>query len=209
MDTHFWLEIVGYIGSVLVAISLMMKSLLRLRIINMVGAVVFVVYGLLIRAYPVALLNGLIAGADVYYLIQMVRQRDFFALLEVEYDSAYLRSFVAYYWDEINEIFPDLDYEPNEEQVNLFVLRNMIPAGLLVLAPEDDHARVMLDYVIPGYRDFGVAKFIFEDNAAYFRQKGIQRLVSVAGRPRHEEYLKRMGFRLEDGNYVHELRGDV
>ena len=34
-------EIIGYIASVLVAISLMMSSILRLRIINLVGASVF------------------------------------------------------------------------------------------------------------------------------------------------------------------------
>ena len=31
-------ELIGYLGSILVAISLMMKSLLRLRIINLIGA---------------------------------------------------------------------------------------------------------------------------------------------------------------------------
>ena len=54
MDTQFWFEMVGYLGSVLVAVSLMMKSLWRLRIINLVGASFFTVYGLLIGALPVA-----------------------------------------------------------------------------------------------------------------------------------------------------------
>ena len=31
-------EVIGYLGSILVAISLMMKSLLRLRLINLFGA---------------------------------------------------------------------------------------------------------------------------------------------------------------------------
>ena len=206
MEAQFWLEMVGYAGSVLVAISLMMKSLLRLRVINLIGALVFVVYGLLIGAYPVALLNGLIAGIDVYYLVQMLRQKDYFTLLEVSHDSAYLEHFVGFYKDEIAEIFPGFDYRPKPEQVSLFVLRNMVPAGSLVIEPEGEQARVILDYVIPGYRDFGVAKFLFEDYAACFSRRGIRRLVSVAGRPQHEKYLKRMGFEIRDGEYVRELK---
>ncbi len=205
MDTSFWLEAVGYAGSILVAISLTMKSLLRLRIINLIGALVFVIYGLLIGAYPVALLNGLIVGIDLYYLVQMLRQKDFFKLLEVPHDSAYLKNFVDFYQDEINEIFPDLRYIPAEKHINLFILRNMVPAGLLILTPEESQAQVVLDYVIPDYRDFGVAKFIFEENATYFAKEGIQELISVPGRPKHAEYLEKMGFTLKEGKYIRRL----
>ena len=209
MDTHFWLEMVGYAGSILVAISLMMKSLLRLRVINMVGALVFVVYGLLIGAYPVALLNGLIVGIDLYYLVQMLRQKDYFTLLEVSHDSAYLRTFVDFYAEEITAIFPNFTHAPEQGQIGLFILRNMVPAGVLLYKSEDSQARVLLDYVIPGYRDFGVAKFLFEENAAYFAQRGIQQLVSVGGRPQHEEYLKRMGFQKQEEHYVRQIGGRV
>ena len=68
-------ELIGYLGSILVAISLMMRSLLRLRIINLVGALFFTIYGILLDAYPVAFLNGLIVCIDLYYLIQMWRQK--------------------------------------------------------------------------------------------------------------------------------------
>ncbi|MBI3163860.1 MAG: YgjV family protein, partial [Chloroflexi bacterium] len=71
MEATLIYELVGYVGSVLVAVSLMMKSLLRLRVINLVGALFFVLYGLLIGALPVAFLNALIVGVNVYYLAQM------------------------------------------------------------------------------------------------------------------------------------------
>lgn len=205
MDTRFWLEMVGYSGSILVAISLMMKSLLRLRLINLVGALVFVVYGLLIGAYPVALLNGLIVGIDLYYLIQMWRQKDYFTLLEVSPDGAYLRGFVDYYKDEIAEIFPDYTHHPQPGQVSLFVLRNMVPAGLLIIEPDGQQARVQLDYVIPGYRDFRVGKFLFEDHADYFTRRGIQSLAAAAGAEHHARYLQRMGFRRAGDRYIREF----
>ena len=87
-------ELIGYLGSILVAISLMMKSLLRLRVINLVGALFFTLYGLLLGAYPVAFLNGIIVCIDLYYLFQMWRQKDFLTFLEVSPQGKYLKAFV-------------------------------------------------------------------------------------------------------------------
>ncbi len=58
-------EIIGYIASALVAISLMMSSILKLRVINLIGAAFFTVYGLLIGAYPVAVVNFIIVLIDI------------------------------------------------------------------------------------------------------------------------------------------------
>ncbi|NQV06152.1 YgjV family protein, partial [bacterium] len=50
-------EILGYAASALVVLSLAMRSILRLRIIGLVGSVAFMVYGILIGSYPVAITN--------------------------------------------------------------------------------------------------------------------------------------------------------
>lgn len=205
MDSHLFLQVLGYVASVLVAASLMMKSLLRLRLINLVGAGLMATYGLLIHAWPVAVLNGTIVLVDLYYLNQMWRQRDYFKLLAVAHDSEYLRGFVEFHRDEIASFIPGYAYQPVEAHHHLLVLRNMVPAGLVILEPEGADARVKLDFVIPGYRDFGVGKFLFDENAAWFRERGIRRLVSDPGAPRHAGYLERMGFRREGDVYIREL----
>jgi GNAT superfamily N-acetyltransferase len=201
------LQLLGYAASALVAVSLMMKSLLRLRLINLAGASLMAAYGLFIHAYPVAVLNGTIVLVDLYYLQQMWRQRDYFKLLEVAHDSEYVRGFVDFHRAEIAEFVPDYRWEESRDHRHVLVLRNMVPAGLLVLRPEGAVARVLLDFVIPGYRDFGVGRFLFEENAAYFRERGVRRLVSAAGRPRHAGYLRRMGFRPAGDEYVRDLGG--
>jgi hypothetical protein len=104
-------ELIGYLGSILVAISLMMRSLLRLRIINLMGALFFTIYGVLLGAYPVAFLNGLIVCIDLYYLIQMWRQKDFFTFLEVSPKSEYLRTFVEFYKTDILGIIPSYTHK--------------------------------------------------------------------------------------------------
>ena len=198
-------ELIGYLGSILVAISLMMRSLLRLRIINLIGALFFTIYGILLGAYPVAFLNGLIVLIDLYYLFQMWRQKDFFTFLEVSPKSEYLRAFVEFYKDDITKIIPSYTYKTEDDLLCFFILRNMMPVGLFIVKIRGEEAHVQLDYVIPNYRDFKVARFIFEENAAFFMQRGIRRFLSEGGSPIHQTYLEKMEFVNQNGIYVHEL----
>lgn len=73
MDFVMSFELLGYMASVFVAVSLMMRSLVKLRVINLVSAVLFTVYGLIIAAYPVAIVNGFIVLVNIYYLQQTWR----------------------------------------------------------------------------------------------------------------------------------------
>ena len=200
------IEIIGYIGSVLVAVSLTMKSLLRLRIINLFGALFFAGYGLLLHAYPVAFLNGLIVCIDVYYLIQMWRQKDFFTFMEVKPTSDYLKTFVAFYKADISSIIPSYKHQPEKTQVCFFILRNMVPAGLFIVNVDSGTAHILLDYVIPNYRDFKVARFIFGENSIFFEKRGIRQFVSEAGSNFHKKYLERMGFVKEEGVFIRKIQ---
>lgn len=50
-------EIIGIIASVMIAISFFMNGEKHIRAVNMVGSVIFVVYGILIGSISVAFLN--------------------------------------------------------------------------------------------------------------------------------------------------------
>ncbi|MDP2088842.1 MAG: uroporphyrinogen decarboxylase [Flavobacteriaceae bacterium] len=65
---------VGYLASVILMISFLMKSINTLRIINSVGALLFVVYGfMLVTSWPVIITNTFILGVNVYYLLKFYR----------------------------------------------------------------------------------------------------------------------------------------
>ncbi len=96
------LEIIGYCGSVLIAVSLMMKSMRKLRWINLAGASTFATYGLLLGAYPVFVLNGFITLVDIYYIFQMYRTKDYFEILEIKNpQAAFLNRFLAFHCEDI------------------------------------------------------------------------------------------------------------
>lgn len=112
MDKHFYIELIGYVASVLIAISMMLSSILRLRLINLAGAAAFAVYGLLIGAFPVAILNGLIVIVNAHYLLRMMRAKEYFHLLSLRPDSDYLRYFLGFYGKDIRQAVPEFEYRP-------------------------------------------------------------------------------------------------
>lgn len=186
------IEIVGYIASVLVAVSLMMSAILKLRIINLIGSSFFTVYGLLIGAYPVAFVNGLIALINIYYLIQIFSSKEYFDVLEVEHTSKYLKYFLNLHEKDIKKYMPEISLQPSESWKPLFILRNGVPAGLFCADLHDDNNLfVNLDYVIPGYRDLKIGKYVYQK---FFKEQKFKTIFSYPGNKLHEKYLKKMGF---------------
>jgi hypothetical protein len=93
-----WVDIIGYAGSVLIAVSITMNNIWKLRWINLFGAGTFAVYGLIVKAYPVFVLNSFITVVDIFYLVQMSRRKDFFTLAEVPKGSyMFLNKFLEFY----------------------------------------------------------------------------------------------------------------
>lgn len=67
---NVYLEIFGYVGMALVLISMMMTSVKWLRILNMSGAIICAVYGILTNTWPTALLN---IGLLIIQMVQLYR----------------------------------------------------------------------------------------------------------------------------------------
>lgn len=193
MSDQTVLDLIGYAASVLVAISLMMSSVLRLRVINLLGAISFAVYGVLIDAVPVLAVNLLIVGINVFHLWKMRSTREYFELLEVEPDAAYLRAFLRFHDEQIRRFVPGFSM-PDDPRVALFVLRDLVPAGVLLGSIDGDALRVDLDFVIPRYRDLKVGRYLFRDRCEYFSARGVRTVLAESGSPSHAKYLAKMGF---------------
>ena len=69
---NIYLEIFGYIGTALVLLSMMMTSVTKLRLINMAGSLISMIYAILCGAWPVVLLNF---GLIVINMTQLIRLR--------------------------------------------------------------------------------------------------------------------------------------
>jgi len=188
-------QIVGYSASILVAIALMMTSIIKLRIISLCGAAGFVIYGLAIRAYPVAILNAFIILIHLYHLHDAFTAKEYFKLLAVSPQSEYLKFFLNFHDQEIKKFLPNFSYAPSETQLAFFILRDMVPAGLFIAEPRGSEAlMIKIDFVIPGYRDFMIGEFLFTEKSEIFKEKNVRKIYSEPGTLKHETYLRRMGF---------------
>jgi hypothetical protein len=64
-------EIIGYIGSLGILLSFLMKDINRLRIVNTIGCAFFVMYGVLLEySIPVIVTNAAIICINVFYLLR-------------------------------------------------------------------------------------------------------------------------------------------
>lgn len=61
-------ELIGITATVFVLISFLMNDIKKVRIINIIGASLFVIYGYLIGAFSTWLLNGLLIFIHIHYL---------------------------------------------------------------------------------------------------------------------------------------------
>lgn len=194
-----FIEIVGYLASVLIALSLTMSSILKLRWINLVGAALFSVYGFIIGALPVGLLNGFIAVVNMYYLIRLSSQKEHFKLFQVKGNDRLLKEFLQYHKKEIQQLAPDFDFQVPESGHHFLLLRNMDIAGVFIGRPSDPKTlRIALDFVSPKYRDFKLGNFIYSKDSAMFRNEPIEEVVGKARTKAYRTYFERMGFKKKE-----------
>ena len=67
-------ELVGYLASLVLMVSFLMKNINTLRIINSMGCLLFVVYGfMLATSWPIIISNTFILGVNIYYLTKHFR----------------------------------------------------------------------------------------------------------------------------------------
>lgn len=193
-----WLEWFGYAASVVILVSLTMSSIVRLRWINLAGAIMFSAFGFLIGSLPTGSLNLGIAFIDIYFLWKIYRAKDKLAIVEADLGSGYFNHF----WDlnrkDIARIFGDVDL--NQDQRAFYFLRNNNTAGLLVgHETEPGTFCIDIDYVTPIYRDLKIGQHFLAESRIKSVIPKMDRLHATADVGIHERYLEKLGFQEIDG----------
>jgi hypothetical protein len=198
----------GTLASVVVAISLMMRNHKRLRLLNLAGSAMFAAYGAAIGSVPVFALNLFIVGVDSWYLARMRRERSSFSLLHVDIErSEYLAAFLDFFAKDVSRFAPEFSREELAGSRAVFVLRDMVPANLVIYRRGEGGAvELLLDYATPAWRDYGNAEYFF-GAAARDISGGSKALFRARASARaHVAYLRRMGFaRRADGGWELEV----
>lgn len=193
------LQLVGYFSTLLVLVSFLMTSVVKLRLVNLVGSGIFVVFALLTKSYPTAIMNIGICAINIYFLIRLMKAKRLTTMLPIELDNAYLKEFLKLYKEDIRTYFPSFSTEEPGADTAYFVYYDMDPVGLIMGNKGPDGALdVLLDYTTPKYRDASVGRFLYPK---LLGEEGFSALEVRNVSAKHEGYLKKIGFRRESDCY--------
>jgi len=189
-------ELVGYVGSALVVISLTMTSVVRLRTISLAGSVAFVAYGALLESPPLVVTNLVIAAINVWFLRQELGGKRALGVTVVPVDDPFLIDFLGYRLADIQHFQPgfSLPSGPGGDSVAMLLMRDGLPAGALLGRQEGRDLHVTLDYVSKPFRDSQISQWLYGKGSGVFRRLGVERVISAPGADEHSAYLVKAGF---------------
>ncbi|MDR0390200.1 MAG: YgjV family protein [Spirochaetaceae bacterium] len=202
LNMRVFLEWFGIAASLLVALSLTMQNIKRLRIFNLIGSIAFALYGIGIHSASVVILNIFTIAVNIYYLIRLSHADKRSGIFEVSrvdpVTDVYVRRFINFHLQDICRFFPS--FNPDLETGTLagadcyFILRETLPVSLIAFRRgPDSETAILLDYAVPAFRDNENAKFFFESAIKELASDG-DVFVARAEVPAHRAYLKRLGF---------------
>ena len=190
----FALDVFGYVASAFVVASLAMTSVLKLRILSLIGSTTFLVYGLLIDSFPVALTNGVIMAINTVFLYRLFSHEAQFDVVEVDGGSKFLARYLEHNAADIEAVWPGYRYVSHPDQLRLVVFRDMVPAGVFIASVEGTTVRVEIDFAGRDYRDLKNARVLFGRGRSVLRDHGVHRVVTQAPTVLHRRFLERFEF---------------
>ncbi len=187
---------IGYLASILLALSLMVNGDLKFRWFNSLGCISFIAYGVMINAFPVILTNALLLLINAIYLIKAYKRKEDFELVEFNPGEKIISKFLQFYKNDIQAFFPEFALAGNDNDIRFIVLRDMAIANIFIAeVTADGCAFVKINYTVPKYRDYKVGTFIFEKERSYLISKGVKKIVyKTIFNKNHESFLRRMQF---------------
>ena len=197
------LELIGYASSVLILISLLMTSVVKFRVLNAVGSVIFTVYAILIHSYPTAALNGCLVAVDLWFLIKALRTRVTYSVEQAVVTESGVSRFLQAHQGDILRFFPEWAAQSVQSDRVYVVYEGMTMAGILAgRETGKGEMEVLLDYSSPQYRDCSVGKALYPALA----RMGVTCLTAATKMEKHARYLRKMGFAEKNGRFFLDLK---
>ena len=201
MNMQMVWEIIGYVGSLLVVISLVMSNIIKLRIINTIGSTIFCVYALIIKSYPTAIMNAVLVGINIYYLVKLLKTQKSYYMLEIDTKDKSLEFFLQSNKEDILKYFDWVETDTLKYAKAYTLYDNMTLAGLFLAEENDGELNVKYDYTTPQYRDKTVGKYVYRT----LKELGYKSVVYEGDNTEHINYILSEGFTKNDNKYIKAL----
>ena len=124
-------EIIGWLGTGLVVLSMAQQRITRLRILNLAGAAILTVYNLILGVWPMVALNAALSVIQLYHLNLLFRSRHDAAAYDVVTAAPtddVVTHVIAQHHEEIRAFHPQLP-RLHARGVRVPPLRHLATAG--------------------------------------------------------------------------------
>jgi hypothetical protein len=186
-------EIIGYVASALVVASFAMKSVVRLRIVSLIGSVVFVGYGIMLGSIPLIITNVAAAALNLWNLRREFRPNRDLGAVPIAADAPFLLDFLNSHAEDIARFHPHFAQPAAGDFVRLLT-RDGLPAGAIIGTADGDSLHITLDYVMAAFRDSRIGTWLYGAGAKTFTEAGFTQLVAEPESEALRAYLLRIGF---------------
>lgn len=200
MDSKTIVEIVGYVGSALVVLSFFMVSVVKLRIVNTIGSVIFTVYAFIIQSYPTAIMNIVLVLINIYHLVKLYNTKRSYDFVKVNVGDKLLHYALDTYTEDIQKCFPGTSMDFPGANVGYVICHKGTPAGIVIGTLKDNVLDLLLDYSTPEYRDFSIGKYLFSK----LPEEGIKSVIYRGSDENHKAYLTKTGF-VDKGDHYEKI----
>lgn len=194
-------EIIGWTGSALVVISLVVPSIRKFRTLNLVGSLIATVYNVVFGIWPYAAMNAVIAIIDAYWLIRLQggANREY-RIVPARSDSEVVTDFAARHEAGIRENFPRFTPAGLVGKTAYLTMCGDEVVGLFCHESGVDGGRVLIDFVTERHRDLKPGSVLYADPGV--RASAAPALILDEGAVADPAYFRKMGFEPQGGALV-------
>ena len=139
----------GYLASLALIIALLVNNDLKFRWFNTAGNIFFIIYAIIIHAFPVLVTNVILLTINITYLVKVYGKKEIFDLLEFKGEEKLVSKFLEFYKRDIELYFPDFRAEQMKDNLNFVIIRNLVIANIFSASvlPQGD-AAVLINYTV-------------------------------------------------------------
>ena len=195
------IELIGYAGSLLIVFSMLMTSVIKLRVINGIGSIIFTAYALIIHSYPTAAMNFSLIIINFYNLAKLLKGKNEYSIVKADFSESFVRNFLELYAQDIKIFFPE---SLNSESFSCayIICHKSNAVGIFLGDFEGENSvKIKLDYSIPAYRDCSVGKCMY----GFLASQKISQISQDSPSTGHIHYLEKMGFKKQGETWIKEL----
>jgi len=199
------LEAIGWIGSAIVVWSMMQQRILRLRLYNLIGCLIQVLYNGVLGVWPVVALNVVLALVQVVNLTRLLRGRDdpaSYAVAAVQAQGPLLGQLLERHREDIARFQPGFTGPSQDADAYVVLSGDELVGAVVVHDAGEGLAQIELDYVTKKYRDLSPGRFVFR-RSGVLAERGYRAVASAPDVV--EPYYEQVGFRREGDRYVLDL----